>query len=305
VLAFLFPGQGCQYVGMLKWARERVRAQVPQFLREVLDSGPAERLTETQFAQPAIGLCSMAALDVLALEGIRPDLCAGHSYGELVALACAGRLARPEFLELSHLRGRLMAEAAEGGCGGMWAVRCERQLLETVLAGTAVTIANFNSPRQQVLSGAKADLEAVRPLLEAHRIRGVALPVGAAFHSPSVAGAAGPFAAATERLAWQPAVIPVFAGATASPYPDDPQAAAQLLGRQLALPVEFQRMLGAMVDAGARAFVEVGPDCRLAGLVRDNLPAMPVWSIDASRGQDPEGDLCKLCAGLRALGVLH
>ncbi|MFL5340796.1 MAG: acyltransferase domain-containing protein, partial [Gemmataceae bacterium] len=334
-LAMLFPGQGSQYVGMLRDLAckfpqmhqsliEADRGFLPQGGRRLSDfiypqpafsaEAKAEQereLRTTQVAQPAIGAVSLGALRVLQAFGVEPGATAGHSYGELTALCAAGCFDAEALHQLSRTRGRLMADAANGDAGAMLAVHSNSISLERAITEESlhVVVANRNSPTQTVLSGATAEIERTAQALEKRRIRTTGLPVAAAFHSPLVADAAKPFRAALDSVRVQAAGLPVFANSTAGRYPDDPEQVRSLLAGQLAKPVEFVREVEAMLAAGVRTFVEVGPGQTLTRLVdailkeSDAGKSADAFALDSSAGKrSGTHDLATTLARLAARG---
>ncbi|WP_416979935.1 SDR family oxidoreductase [Streptomyces sp. T028] len=296
-VAFLFPGQGSQRTGMLA----ELFVNFPE-LRSYLELGhshagalypPAafddavrERqraaLTDTRVAQPALGIAGLAAHAVLTAAGVRPDMAAGHSYGELVALGAAGALDPETLLELSAERAAAILEAAasagpEPGTMAAVAAGAEEvtRALRTAGAPDSVVLANRNSPEQTVISGpTDAVSDAVRLLREAG-LGAKRIPVACAFHSPLVAGAGDRFA---EVLAERPVhapEFPVWANRTAAPYPVDPDAVRAGLAAQIGAPVAFAEQIEAMYEAGARVFVEAGPGSVLTRLVGQILGDRP------------------------------
>ncbi|MBA4063144.1 MAG: beta-ketoacyl synthase, partial [Isosphaera sp.] len=314
-VAVLFPGQGSQAVGMLR----DLACLFPEMLDSLAaadaagDEADALRLSdriypptsfdpaaaarrdadlrETRNAQPALGAVSFGAWRVLADRfGVEAAAFAGHSYGELVALAAAGRLTAADLFTLSRLRGRLMGEQRAGDPGAMLAVLAPLPDIERVVAGADLTVANRNGPRQTVLSGATAEVERAEAALTAAGLRCARLSVAAAFHSPLVADAAAPFRAGLEAVAFAPGSAPVYANTTAAAYPADPAAARDLLGGQLARPVAFADQVRAMADAGARTFLEVGPGSVLTKLVESVLGGAggaAAIALDVSGGRRP------------------
>ena len=328
-IAFLFPGQGSQYPYMgrdlvcrfpdamdaIETANTHCDLDSP--LWERLFPRPAlnkeqkqlqvEALRRTDVAQPAIGSVSLAMLGVLEFFNLLPDAVCGHSYGELPALYAAGCIDRKTLQQLSALRGRLMAEAGRSGdAGSMLAVKAPADELEQVVKQHPdVVLANINSPDQGVLSGPTAAIDAAKVDCDAKGYRSVALPVAAAFHSPIVADAARTFSQALASIAFTPGKIPVYANATAAPYPDDPQACIELLGRQMTSSVQFQRTVEKLYASGVRTFIEVGPKTVLSGLVRATLQSdVSVIPLDRSSGRDSGSfDLAHAIGELTALGV--
>ncbi|MBP3960041.1 SDR family NAD(P)-dependent oxidoreductase [Gemmata sp. G18] len=339
-LAVLFPGQGSQSVGMLRdlacllpesldalaSANEVVTALTHEATnsRRLSDyiypptTFSAERkkdndrdLRDTRNAQPAIGAVSFGAWRALADRfGVVADAFAGHSYGELVALAAAGRLGARDLFTLSGVRGQLMASHRAGDPGSMLAVLAPLADIETALAREKldVVVANRNAPKQNVLSGSTAHIERAAKLLADAGMKATRLPVAAAFHSALVADAAGPFRAALDNVSLAAGAVPVYANTTADAYPADERAAKDLLANQLARPVAFVEQIRAMTAAGVRTFVEVGPGSVLTRLVEAILADAPVagataFALDASGGKRPGAlDLGNVLARIAATG---
>jgi acyl transferase domain-containing protein/NAD(P)-dependent dehydrogenase (short-subunit alcohol dehydrogenase family) len=328
--ALLFPGQGAQYTGMLR----DLGCAFPQMMTALAaaDSGcdfadgsrlsdriyPAadfaadarERqealLRATEAAQPAIGAVSLGALRILEQFGLSPAAAAGHSYGELTALCAAGCISESDLHRLSRLRGRLMAEG-NGDRGGMLAVPAPLAVVEQILQeeGLDLVIANRNAPAQAVLSGSSAEIDRAATVFAGRSLSCKKLPVAAAFHSPLVAAAAGPFLEALGEVVVAPGKMPVYANSSAAVYPADETAARELLANQLARPVEFVAEIEAMYAAGIRTFVEVGPGARLSALVRAILGERDhqALALDLSGGKRcGVFDLARLLAHLAALG---
>jgi acyl transferase domain-containing protein len=198
------------------------------------------------------------------------------------------------------------AALACGDAGGMLAVKAPLDEIQRVINDERldVVVSNKNAPTQTVLSGSTEAISRAVAAFRARKISVTKLPVAAAFHSPLVAEAAKPFRAALNDVPFKPAQIPVYANTTGEPYPDDEQSARDLLGHQLARPVEFVRMLENMHAAGVRTFVEVGPGARLTGLVKVTLANREhvAFSLDASNGRNGLRDLARTVAQLAALG---
>jgi malonyl CoA-acyl carrier protein transacylase len=224
-------------------------------------------LTETNVAQPALGAAAVGLLDLLRALGIEPRMTAGHSYGEYAALCAAGCLTREQLFDLSESRGRFIVEAARGDLGTMAAIEADEPQTRALVGDIAdLWIANLNSPRQTIVSGAKAAVSEALKRLEAREVAGQAIPVACAFHSPLVAPAKERLKEYLGNLRLEAPRTRVFANATGGEYPVDPDAIRAQLGEHLVSPVRFVSEIEAMYAAGARVFVEVGPRNVLTGL---------------------------------------
>ncbi len=327
-LAFLFPGQGSQYAGMLRdWA-----CRFPQVHETLCDADFAnatgqrlsdfiypqsafsadtrkaneEALRGTNVAQPALGAVSLGAARMLQHFGVTPAAVAGHSYGELVALHSAGVFDAKALHALSGLRGRLM-DAVAGDRGAMMAVQATLQEVEAVLAAESLdlTMANRNAPRQFVLSGKKSEISRAEAAFGQRKLACRLLSVAAAFHSPLVAEVEQPFREALEQVDFRTPNVPIYANTTGKLYPSEPAQMRAMLAGQLARPVAFADEIEAMYRDGIRTFVEVGPGSKLSGLVRLILEGRP----HATLGVDSTSGKCSACyelacvlAELAALG---
>jgi acyl transferase domain-containing protein len=311
-VAFLFPGQGAQSPDMLRElavAFPEVRGAFEEFERVVLSRGgpslgplifppPAfddaareearRALMQTDVAQPAIGAACVGMLRLLRSLGLEPDMVAGHSYGELVALHAAGVLATEALSELSLARGRLMRDAGRGATGAMAALLAGPEAVEDLIRDMPdVQTANWNGPKQTVIAGPS---EAIRRAIETASTRGIAargLPVSRAFHTRMIAGAREPLARfARDRIRHAPD-RPVYSNLDAAPHPADPSAIASRLGDHLASPVRFGEMIAAMHRDGARVFVEVGPGAILSPMVESILHDRPHLAISCDAASSP------------------
>ncbi|MGX5397248.1 SDR family NAD(P)-dependent oxidoreductase [Streptomyces anulatus] len=324
-IGFLFPGQGSQYVGMgadltmlapsaqAVWDRlggtrfdgrplHRVVFPPPAFTDEERAARRA-LLDATEWAQPALAVHALALLEVVRGLGLRPDCVAGHSFGELVALACAGALDAESLVGLARRRGELMRDAADAP-GAMLAVAADRTHVARALAGGGfgdLWSANHNSPRQVVLSGS---MEAVARAEEAFSAEGVGtrrLATSTAFHSPLVTPAVEPLAAYLRTVPVAAPRIKVYGNADAAPYPSSPDEVRRRIAGHLASPVLFQDQIEAMYAAGVRTFVEVGAGAALTGLVQQILGDREHAAVPLDRQAGPGADT--LHAALGALAV--
>ena len=266
--ALLFPGQGSQTDDM----RETVERARPDLLELALrEVGPDlfERATEgTRWAQPAIYCAALAGAEEL---GVRADVMAGHSLGEITALVAAGALSAEDGLRLVAARGRLMQEAAEEtGDGGMTAVRARgdnRDAIAEVAAEADVSIANDNAPDQLVLSGSVSALDRAEELLKERGIRGKRLPVAGAFHSPLMDPAVEPFREVVAAVEVGEQRVPVFSCVTAEPFDDVRERLVQAITH----PVRWLEVVRALEARGVTDFTETGPGRVLTNLVKKSL----------------------------------
>ncbi len=327
--AFLFPGQGSQYPGMLgglalyfdavrqpfESASRALWDRFPQPLASYVFPPPRFRdqdrradvtaLMATNVTQPALGAAGVAMYRLLRRFGVEPDMVAGHSYGEYVALWAAGAFDENTLYTLSEVRGRCMAEGCSGEPGAMASVATDRATATAVMNGvTGVWIANINAPAQTVISGRREAVESAVRRLEQAGISSRALAVACAFHSPLMTEAREKLADAIREMRIGTPGLPVFSNVSAAAYPNDPAAVQQLLIEQLVNPVRFADEIQAMYDAGARVFVEVGPGRVLSGLVGQILGGAPHLAIATDvRDQPGLAQLQQALAQLAAHGV--
>jgi [acyl-carrier-protein] S-malonyltransferase len=278
--AVLFPGQGVSLAGAQEPVRDACR-ELYERCCVLLGDDPFERAGEsTRFAQPAIFLASIAGWR--SLNAGTPLALAGHSLGELSALAAAQALTLEDALSLVVLRGSLMADAAQrNGDGGMLALLKGTPTQARALAQThGVVIANDNAAGQVVLSGARAALTLAA--LDARRqgLRAMRLDVAGAFHSPAMAAARGPLHAALDAVTIAEPRITVFSSMTAAPFRDIPRELADAIVR----PVRWRATMAALAELGAVRYVDTGPDRVLARLVARNLPGVEGEAIEDLHG---------------------
>ena len=320
-LGVLFPGQGAQYVGMLRGAA----LYLPQ-LREAWEQAdtvlapelgqpvsaiawpaaafdPAtaaaqrERLTDTRHAQPALGAAELGLWRWMQNLGLSADAVGGHSYGEYSALMAAGVLSDEDFLRLSAARGRVMAEAARTTpAGTMAAVLSERSQVEALIKDIAdVAVANHNAPRQTVITGSVEGIEAALAACAAAEVSARKLPVGGAFHSPLMRSAQDGLSQAIDAAQFQPAQCAVYSNMSGARYPD---GMAGHLKQHLLSSVEFVRQIETMQAEGIELFLELGPKTILAGMLREIVPQVECLSVDRE-----DGELAPLLDTLAQLSV--
>ena len=320
--AFLFPGQGSQYVGMgadlaldfpealAVWDGldgdladlHGVVFPEPGFDASSLDAQKAE-LTAMANAQPAIATTSLAQLALLDVLGVTADASAGHSFGEVTALAAAGVIPMERLVETARTRGVLMAEAGRGKDGAMLAIAASAEDVRALLdsqpqsAGSLV-MANDNAPQQVVLAGHASDIAWAEAAAKSARWTSRRLPVASAFHSSIVDASSEPLATYLKTLKLGQAGFPVYANATAQPYGEQ---VADQLADQVRQPVKFREMIEAMARDGVTRFIEVGPGRVLTGLVGQILDTTPHIAVALD---DPKaGGLRGWHRGLAALAA--
>ncbi len=285
--AFMFPGQGAQAVGMVQDFAEAYPVARQTFeqaddilgfaLSKLCFVGPDEELNDTINTQPALYVSGIAILRVLqeAHPGARAAYVAGHSLGELTALAAAGAMSFEDGLRLVRERGRLMKEAGEKSPGAMAALLgLDAEVVRDICAkareqtGGVLVLANDNCPGQSVISGDDATLEQGLVLAkEAGAKRAVRLAVSIAAHSPLMGPAAEDFRKALDATTFHPPQMPVYANVTAAPL-TSVESIRDELGSQLTSSVRWTESVQAMIAAGAQQFIELGPKDVLSGLLK-------------------------------------
>ncbi len=280
--AYLFPGQGSQFVGMgkdhydsdgdFKELVDKANSVLGIDLKSIMFEGPEEKLKQTEFTQPAIFLHSVALYSTL---DVAPNMVAGHSLGEFSALVACGAVSFENALKIVRKRGELMQAAGTSNPGTMAAViGMDDEKVEelcnqaTELTGKEVVAANYNCPGQLVISGY---VEAVEKAVELAKQKGarmaMLLPVSGAFHSSLMEPAFVGLKESLENLEINSPICPVYSNYTAQPTTDIEEIRSNLLN-QLMNPVRWTQTLKNMLSNGADSFVEVGPGKVLQGLVK-------------------------------------
>jgi len=282
-VAVVFPGQGSQFAGMADpWVEHAVgRSTLDEASaaigRDVVEGcRDGQALATTEFVQPALLACGVAAFRLLETEGVRFVGAAGHSLGEFAALVAAGVVDLGSALGIVRVRGRAMQEAGEARPGTMSAllgVGAERaeDICERAREGDVLLVANENSPQQVVISGSVAAIERAEALAAESRVRAVRLKVAGAFHSPLMEPAVGPLVEAIGRVELRPPRIPVASNVTGE-LVSDPVEMRRLLERHVVSPVRWERCARTLAEAGADTFVEAGPGNVLTKLAKRVVP---------------------------------
>ncbi|PKH29214.1 type I polyketide synthase [Shewanella sp. ALD9] len=340
-VAALFAGQGAQYLNMgadLACLYPEMRQQLMQAdkvfaqhkqtpLSQIMYPNPAfeaediaaqqAALTNTANAQSAIGAVSMGQYALLTQAGFKADMVAGHSFGELSALCAAGVISQADYYQLAFARGQAMAATPKDqDAGVMYAIIVPAQsvdngvekLEQCISAFEGVKVANYNAPTQLVIAGPTASCTlAAQAITTELGFKAIALPVSGAFHTPSVAHAQQPFAAAINKIKFAKPKLSLYANGTGKAHPNDPKAIQAAFSEHMLQSVRFSEQLNAMYDAGARVFVEFGPKNILQKLVEATLgnkaESVSVVSLNPNPKGNSDTQLRQAACQLAVLGV--
>ena len=307
-IAFLFPGQGSQAVGMGQAWREAYPELMALFdeansilgydLQALCFEGPAEQLNRTEYAQPALLVTSLIAWRALDAR-IQPSAVAGHSLGEYSALVAAGGLSFSDAVNVVHKRAQYMAEAVPSGSGLVVAILgLASEVVEAICREAqsvgVVTAANFNAPNQVVIAGEKAAVERAIELAKSQGCRrAVVLPVSVPVHSSLMQPAADRFAPHVHAAPLSDLTVPLFNNADARPLVRAEEIRRSLI-RQLPSSVLWEPSVRAMWESGIRTFIEIGPGTVLTRLAKRIVPEAELLHVE-----DP-GSLEQTLTSIRA-----
>lgn len=298
-IAFIYPGQGSQTIGMgesfladdtSRNFFESADQAIGENLSKLMLEGPQEELTLTYHAQPALLTVSSMITERLIRAGIRPDYTAGHSLGEYSALVTSGVMDFPTAVDIVHKRGLFMNTAFPAGEGtmaailGMDSIELEKVTNEVTDSTGIVQLANLNCPGQIVISGTKAGVEQACLLAkERGAKRAIPLDVSGPFHSELMRSASQDLAKELSGAFLLDAKVPVVSNVTAKPETNAAQI-QDLLVRQLYSPVLWEQSVREMIELGVTVFIEIGPGKVLSGLVKKidrSVKTLPVYDLES------------------------
>lgn len=301
-IAFVFPGQGSQAVGMGRDVYEASSAAKKVFeqadeavgfkLTEIIFEGSEDLLKITYNTQPALLATSIALLEAFKEKGVTPDYVAGHSLGEYSALVAAGVIDFADAVRTVRARGEFMEKAVPGGKGAMAAVLgADRKALAELCAKVSeqtgsVELANVNCPGQIVISGTKEGVQAIVELgKEIGAKRVIPLEVSGPFHSSLMKPAAEQLAGVLAGVSLSPARVPVVANVTAQPV-TEPESIRKLLVEQVYSPVLWEDSVAWLIGQGVDTFVEIGSGSVLAGLIKKIDKSVKIVSVNSKEAID-------------------
>ncbi len=324
-IAFLFPGQGSQYVNMGKEIlnlckksmfdeADKIFSQISSknslmelIYPEKTDDCSGKMLQQTDIAQPAIGFISSLYLNLLNELNIYPDAVSGHSFGEISALFASDSIDFKTFMKIASMRGKFMNQCGENGdAGSMMAVIGPLAKIEEVIKeeNLNIVIANKNSPMQNVVSGHKDEIEKAGKIFRKYRLKGIKLPVAAAFHSLIVQDAVKPFSLFLETEKINSPKIPLTSNTSGNFHSRNPSEIKKLLTKQLINPVLFTDNLKCLEKSGINVFIEVGPKKVLKDISKQNFKESEnlfFASVDESCGNNSLKDFSSLLSLLYSL----
>jgi [acyl-carrier-protein] S-malonyltransferase len=294
--AVVFPGQGSQFTGMADpWTHHPAGRHVLEEASEAMGRDVAagcrdeSSLATTEFVQPALLVCAVAAFRVLEAEGLVVGGAAGHSLGEFAAIVAAGFIGLTDALDTVVVRGRAMQRAGEERRGTMTALLGVDAIKASALCDEArdddvLVVANENSPVQVVISGSIAAIERAETLAKERKIRAIRLNVTGAFHSALMEPAVAPIVDRLAAIDFRTPRFPIAENVSGT-LVDDPDELRSLLGRHVVSPVRWEACVRALSEAGATVFIEAGPGNVLTKLAKRAIPdaiAVAVGTPDAA-----------------------
>ena len=290
-IAFLFAGQGAQYVGMGRDLYETVPAAKAVFdlgesrrpgTLSTCFEGPAEALTQTENTQPTLFLVDLACARALADAGVMPDAVAGFSLGEIPALAFAGVLTDADAFDTVVLRGNTMQTCGERHPGGMAAVmKLPPEEVERIAATfDNIYPVNYNCPGQIACAGSAEEIDAFCDAVKAAGGRAVKLAVSGAFHTPFMADATDALRRHLSTLALEAPKIPLYSDYTADLYPSGSAEIAETIAEQASRSVRWETIIRRMAEAGIDTFIEVGAGATLSKLVSRTLTDVTILHVE-------------------------
>ncbi len=318
-IAFLFPGQGSQKIGMFstlkerfiqmreslnlsdKMLKEKIGKNLSEFIYpeetedEEVKKKQMEELTRTDITQPALGAIEMGLFKIFNSFSIIPDMAAGHSLGEYVALSASGIIEEKVLYPLLQARGKAIIEAG-GQEGKMMAVGCGEEETKELIKGYDVYISNLNSPSQTIVSGKLEELEKLKTNLRNKKIRAKIINVSCAFHSPFMVKAKEIFDEELKKVDFKKGNFPVYSNLTGEKYPEKEEQIREILSNHLINGVRFIDEIENMYRDGAKLFVEIGPGKVLTGLVNSILTGKDFFAITVDRKDEIEGLLYSIAA---------
>ncbi|HDZ22961.1 MAG TPA: [acyl-carrier-protein] S-malonyltransferase [Desulfobacteraceae bacterium] len=300
-IAYLFPGQGSQFVGMGRDLLESfpTAKEIFQQTDEICErpisrfcfEGPMEELTLTETLQPAITAVNLAALAALQASGVKPFVSAGHSLGEYAALVSAGVLQAGDALRLVRKRGELMHRESLSHPGTMAAVlglpiETVERIVDEAKGDDILAVANHNTAEQIVITGQEEPVSRAVQAVKKEGAKAIPLKVSGAWHCRLMEGAVAEFREFMEQIPFSPPATRMFFNATGDAEAD-PEAMKDIMAKQLVSPVKWYDIVQQMVSEGVQTFVEVGPKKVLTGLVRKIVPKdgeIRLFQVDDSAG---------------------
>ncbi|HAA86131.1 MAG TPA: [acyl-carrier-protein] S-malonyltransferase [Kosmotogaceae bacterium] len=284
MIAWMFPGQGAQYVGMagdllssddtVCGALEDIEERLGVDIARIMQNGPEEQLRLTENAQPAILLHSVLSARRAIEKGFRPDFLLGQSLGEYSALVVSGAMDLADAVEIVRLRGKLMQQVVPEGKGAMAAIiglgaEATSKICNEIGSEDEICISNYNAPEQVVVSGLREYVEkAAEKAGESGARKVVMLGVSAPFHTKLLAPAGESLRKRLQMIEIRPPSVPVISNVSAQPVPQSKEGIIELLVRQVSSPVRWEESIKYLVGNSVDSFVEFGPGASLSGLVR-------------------------------------